>query len=392
MIDRPMPGLLARLALPLLVALSGCAGSPAPDPLALDRSAWEQGASLSIGDPAPPLAVADWLRGAAVEPRDAGRIVVVEFWAPWCGPCLAVMPRLAALDREHGDDLVAVAIATPDRDAPIAMIRETFAERRDDFPARVAIDAGTTSAETWRRAALASALPVAFVVDAEGRIAWIGHPAEAEPVVAALLGGTWSREAARRRRERFIANRATAYAELAELDAAIARGDDRAVDIALDALIALDPASLPIAPSYGPLLDRARRHLARQEPSSARELLDQAARRPPFAEDGAALAEFANLLLDDAPAEAEWLADRAEARLRAEAAHDGDPWLHYLETHPAAAIGPSVLARVRFHQGRIADAIAWQERAVAILEFSSLDAITDEHRDRLAEYRAAAGR
>ena len=65
-------------------------------------------AKLAVGDVPPNLKATKWLQGNPVERFEAGRIYVVEFWATWCGPCVAVMPHVADMQREYKDKGVTV--------------------------------------------------------------------------------------------------------------------------------------------------------------------------------------------------------------------------------------------------------------------------------------------
>lgn len=48
------------------------------------------------------------------EVLEASKPVLVDFWAPWCGPCKMIAPVLEALQQSHGDQIKIVKLNIED--------------------------------------------------------------------------------------------------------------------------------------------------------------------------------------------------------------------------------------------------------------------------------------
>jgi len=128
--------------------------------VALLLCGWGLALAATEGKPAPALR-AKLLDGTAFNLADnAGKVVIVNMWATWCGPCRQEMPALDAYYRQHRDQgLVLIALSMDDpRDE--AKLREAM--KNYSFPVGLARDADMDGyGRVWR-------LPTSFVVDRKG--------------------------------------------------------------------------------------------------------------------------------------------------------------------------------------------------------------------------------
>lgn len=158
--------------------------------------------TLSIGDAAPPLAVTHWLRGEPVEWTNTKDhpIVVVEFWATWCGPCIMSMPHLNQLQKDFASKGVRIiGVTEPDEDNTLAKVQGFIKDQAGNIGYTMAFDERGETHARYMKAARIESIPTVFVVDAQRRVAWIGHPmGELDTVLSEMIAGTYDIQLARK--------------------------------------------------------------------------------------------------------------------------------------------------------------------------------------------------
>jgi thiol-disulfide isomerase/thioredoxin len=107
------------------------------------------------------------LEGGKPSSIEPGRVTMVDFWATWCAPCRASMPRVQQLWQEYkvrGLDIYSVDTddPSPDRDA---QVREFLMQNGLTFP--VVLDDGRAS-----EAFSVASIPTMVLVDRQGKVAW----------------------------------------------------------------------------------------------------------------------------------------------------------------------------------------------------------------------------
>lgn len=135
-------------------------------------------------DPAPDFKLED-LAGKPLTLGDAhGKVVLLNFWATWCGPCRAEIADLIELQNKYKGQLQVIGLTVDDEDA--AVLRRVVTEAGINYPVAMA------PAAVRMKYGGIPALPTSFLLDREGRVLQkhegLRDPRLYETEVRALLG------------------------------------------------------------------------------------------------------------------------------------------------------------------------------------------------------------
>ena len=160
---------------------------------------------MTVGSKAPALDIEHWLSDgngtfSKVRGFKPDKIYVIEFWATWCGPCIASIPHLSELQKKYADKNVQI-ISVSQEDLPtvegflankVTGKAETYGQLTSNYCLTSDPDGSVQNA--YMKASQQNGIPTAFIVGKDGRIDWIGHPIEMDQPLQSIVDDRWDRE------------------------------------------------------------------------------------------------------------------------------------------------------------------------------------------------------
>jgi thiol-disulfide isomerase/thioredoxin len=117
-----------------------------------------------------------------------GQIVVLNFWATWCGPCKEELPRLEQISEEYGGQKVAFLLASIDDQKKLPVVRNYVTQQKITLPVLVG-----ASTDLLNDLSGTYVVPATLIVDQDGQIVRTingeAHVEDIKEAVGWLLSG-----------------------------------------------------------------------------------------------------------------------------------------------------------------------------------------------------------
>lgn len=111
-----------------------------------------------------------------------GKVVLINFWASWCSPCVEEMPALERIQRELGKDFVVLAIGVDDTSENL----NSFATDNG-----LSLLLGLDKDGRLKRLFRVTGLPESFIINKDGRFVMFNDPSDNFPVVRIVGPRNW---------------------------------------------------------------------------------------------------------------------------------------------------------------------------------------------------------
>lgn len=153
-----------------------------PDDWTFDSKSDQRAAHAALeGKPMPALDISGWVNGQVTPAQMKGKVVVVDFYATWCGPCKAAIPHNNEMLKKYKDQgLLIVGVCTSSRGQE--SMAETAKDKGMEYP--TARDPQLKAQKLWA----VQYYPTYAIVDRKGVVRAVGvRTDKVEDVVKKLL-------------------------------------------------------------------------------------------------------------------------------------------------------------------------------------------------------------
>lgn len=167
---------LRKLCLTLLLTvtllLAGCqSGNNAGNTGAANDNSSNENTAGDTADVSGPIAKGDAYRDFTATLTDGseftlsdheGKVILLNFWATWCGPCVGEMPAFEKLQETYGEDLVLLAVNSGEDEGTVTSFLE-----KNGYTFPVALDPEYAVAMLYPT----DAIPYTVIIGTDGKVA-----------------------------------------------------------------------------------------------------------------------------------------------------------------------------------------------------------------------------